>query len=54
MDLDAAFSVGWAVPNCLGQIKKWHSEYCSSECKMAAICVLIVMDVWIKEYKGKS
>ena len=37
------------IPGCLGQITKWHSEYCSSECSMAALCVLLVMGSYLRQ-----
>lgn len=40
------------IPGCLGQITKWHCEYCSSECSMAALCVLLVMGAYLREGPG--
>lgn len=40
------------IPGCLGQITKWHSEYCSTECSMAALCVLLVMGSYLQQGPG--
>ncbi len=36
--------------DCLGQMAKRHCEYCSTECPVAARCVLLVMDVYMRKH----
>lgn len=39
-----------ASPDCLGQMKKRHCEYCSTDCPTSARCVLLVMDEYMRKH----
>ncbi len=32
-----------SIPGCLGEIRRWYSEYCSVDCRLAALCCLVAM-----------
>jgi hypothetical protein len=36
------------TPVCLGQIARRHSKYCSADCPASALCVLIVMEHYLR------
>lgn len=38
--------------NCLGRMVERHSEYCSSECPLAARCALLAMDDYMRTHPG--
>ncbi len=43
------------IPGCLGEIRRWYSEYCSVDCRLAALCCLVVMcDFYSKEQSANS
>jgi hypothetical protein len=37
------------VSNCLGQITKRYSMYCSAECPKTGICVIIAMGYYVRQ-----
>jgi hypothetical protein len=39
---------GITTPECLGQIARRHCKYCSTECPASALCVLIVMEHYLR------
>lgn len=39
-------------PDCLGRMTERHCEYCSNVCPVAARCVLLVMDDYMREHPG--
>ncbi len=41
---------GINVPECLGQITDNYSVYCSNVCPKSALCVLMVMWPYLREY----
>ena len=41
-----------AVPECLGEISKRHDEYCSTVCPVAARCMLLAMDEYMRKHPG--
>ena len=42
------------VPECLGQIAERHDEYCSSRCPYSALCAVMFMQVYLRQYpRGK-
>jgi hypothetical protein len=43
-----------SVPECLGQIAERHDEYCSTCCPNSALCVVMFMQVYLRQYpRGK-
>ena len=40
------------TPDCLGEMKKKHSLYCSTVCPMAARCMLLAMDAYMRKHPG--
>jgi hypothetical protein len=41
-----------ATPDCLGDISKRHDEYCSTICPIAARCMLLAMDDYMRKHPG--
>ncbi len=41
-------SRGITTPECLGQIAHRHCKYCSTDCPASALCVLIVMEHYLR------
>jgi len=41
-------SRGTVTHVCIGQIARRHNKYCSTDCPASALCVLIVMEHYLR------
>lgn len=36
-------AIEMSIPSCLGEITRWYCEYCSVDCRLAALCTLLAV-----------